>query len=95
MRDLAVRRQHDSPDGADVHPGGTAPAEIGLEQRCQRCPRGQGGQGRRDEARHLTQPPDLGAGHAEGWAHYLGRLAQVAAGRDLGPDPWHGRTGRE
>jgi uncharacterized protein YndB with AHSA1/START domain len=39
--------------------------------------------------------PDAGqcAGHAEGWAHYLGRLAEVAAGHDLGPDPWHGRTG--
>ena len=35
------------------------------------------------------------AGHAEGWAHYLGRLAEVAAGRDPGPDPWHGRTGRD
>jgi hypothetical protein len=28
---------------AGLHPGGTAPAEIGLEQRCQRRPRGQGG----------------------------------------------------
>ena len=35
------------------------------------------------------------ARHAEGWAHYLGRLAEVAAGRDPGPDPRHGRTGRE
>jgi uncharacterized protein YndB with AHSA1/START domain len=35
------------------------------------------------------------AGHAEGWAHYLGRLAEVAAGRDPGPDPWRGRTGKE
>src|SRR5207302_1301591 len=35
------------------------------------------------------------AGHAEGWAHYLGRLAEVAAGRDPGPDPQHGRTGRD
>ena len=35
------------------------------------------------------------AGHAEGWAHYLNRLAEVAAGRDPGPDPWHGRTGNE
>lgn len=26
------------------------------------------------------------AGHAEGWAHYLDRLATVAAGRDPGPD---------
>ena len=33
------------------------------------------------------------AGHAEGWAHYLARLAVVAAGRDPGPDPWHGPTG--
>src|SRR5829696_5367284 len=33
------------------------------------------------------------ASHAEGWAHYLGRLAEVVAGRDPGPDPWHGRTG--
>src|ERR1700730_5973415 len=35
------------------------------------------------------------AGHADGWAHYLGRLAEAAAGRDPGPDPRHGRTGRE
>src|SRR5580658_1380819 len=32
------------------------------------------------------------ARHAEGWAHYLGRLAVVAAGRDPGPDRFHGRT---
>jgi uncharacterized protein YndB with AHSA1/START domain len=31
------------------------------------------------------------ASHAEGWAHYVGRLAEVAAGRDPGADPWHGR----
>ena len=35
------------------------------------------------------------AGHAEGWAHYLGRLTEAAAGRDPGPDPHHGRTGVE
>src|SRR3954468_11318981 len=42
-----------------------------------------------------TGLPNLGqcASHAEGWAHYLGRLAEVAAGRDPGQDPWHGRTG--
>ena len=28
---------------AGLHPGGAAPAEIGLEQRRQRRPRGQGG----------------------------------------------------
>jgi uncharacterized protein YndB with AHSA1/START domain len=27
------------------------------------------------------------AGHAEGWAHYLGRLAAAASGRDPGRDP--------
>ncbi|WP_119422475.1 SRPBCC family protein [Desertibaculum subflavum] len=32
-------------------------------------------------------------GHAKGWAHYLGRLNEVAAGRDPGPDPMFGRTG--
>ena len=26
--------------------------------------------------------------HAEGWAHYLGRLRVVAQGGDPGPDPW-------
>ena len=26
------------------------------------------------------------ASHAEGWAHYLGRLSKAAAGRDPGPD---------
>jgi uncharacterized protein YndB with AHSA1/START domain len=27
------------------------------------------------------------ANHAMGWAHYLGRLAEAAAGRNPGPDP--------
>ncbi len=31
------------------------------------------------------------AGHAEGWGNYLGRLGEVAAGREPGPDPLHGR----
>lgn len=31
------------------------------------------------------------ADHAEGWAHYLDRLAELAGGRDPGPDPWLGR----
>lgn len=34
------------------------------------------------------------AGHAEGWAHYFDRLAEVAAGRDPGKDPWLGRDGQ-
>ena len=30
--------------------------------------------------------------HAQGWDHYLGRLAVVAAGGDPGPDPWLERS---
>jgi uncharacterized protein YndB with AHSA1/START domain len=29
------------------------------------------------------------AAHADGWAHYLGRLAELAGGREPGPDPRH------
>ena len=29
--------------------------------------------------------------HAEGWVHYLARLAPVAAGRPAQPDPWIGK----
>jgi uncharacterized protein YndB with AHSA1/START domain len=38
---------------------------------------------------------DQCARHAEGWAHHLGRLAEVAAGRDPGPDSRHGPSGEE
>ncbi len=31
------------------------------------------------------------AEHEDGWGHYLGRLAEFAAGRDPGPDPRRGR----
>lgn len=34
-------------------------------------------------------------GHAKGWAHYLGRLTDVAAGRDPGPDPWRTATAKD
>jgi uncharacterized protein YndB with AHSA1/START domain len=27
-------------------------------------------------------------GYAEGWEHFLPRLAQIASGHDPGPDPW-------
>jgi uncharacterized protein YndB with AHSA1/START domain len=30
---------------------------------------------------------ELRENHSRGWAHYLGRLATIAAGRDPGPDP--------
>jgi hypothetical protein len=31
------------------------------------------------------------ANHAKGWAHYLGRLAMAAAGRNPGADPGPGK----
>lgn len=31
------------------------------------------------------------ASHTEGWVHYIGRLGEVAAGRDPGPDAFSGR----
>jgi uncharacterized protein YndB with AHSA1/START domain len=39
--------------------------------------------------RHRDLPSaESRASHAEGWDHYLARLAMTAAGRDPGPDPW-------
>jgi uncharacterized protein YndB with AHSA1/START domain len=35
------------------------------------------------------------AQHAKGWGHYLGRLAEVAAGRDPGPDPHRSSAAKE
>jgi len=36
--------------------------------------------------------PDSVAAHAQGWTHYLPRLAEVAGGGDPGPDPWGAGT---
>ena len=33
--------------------------------------------------------------HAKGWAHYVGRLAVAATGRDPGPDPSLGQDGQK
>lgn len=38
--------------------------------------------------RHLGLPADQRDFHAEGWEHYLPRLAVAAGGGDPGPDPW-------
>ena len=38
--------------------------------------------------RHLGLPAEQRDAHAEGWNHYLPRLAIAAAGGDPGPDPW-------
>jgi uncharacterized protein YndB with AHSA1/START domain len=40
---------------------------------------------------HRGLPDETSAGnHAQGWEHYLGRLAIAASGGDPGPDPWRG-----
>ena len=38
--------------------------------------------------RHLGLPADQQDAHAEGWEHYMARLAIAGAGGDPGPDPW-------
>ena len=38
--------------------------------------------------RHSGLPSDQRDVHAEGWTHYMARLASAAGGQDSGPDPW-------
>ncbi|MBX5186111.1 SRPBCC domain-containing protein [Rhizobium sp. NZLR5] len=71
-------------DGSEVVPPGSSLVEIDLIE--------QGG-GTLLRLTHSGLPSaDQCAGHAEGWAHYLGRLTEVAAGRDPGHDAFYGRT---
>jgi len=75
-------------DGSEAVPPGSSLVEIDLIE--------QPPDGTLLRLTHTGLPnAEQCAGHAEGWANYLGRLAVVAAGRDPGPDPFHGRTGRE
>ena len=37
---------------------------------------------------HRDLPAGEAGAFAEGWEHFLPRLAEAAAGRDPGPDPW-------
>ena len=37
---------------------------------------------------HRDLPAETRKPHAEGWQHYLARVATVASGGDPGPDPW-------
>jgi uncharacterized protein YndB with AHSA1/START domain len=72
-------------DGSEVVPPGSSTVEIDLIEQSN---------GTLLRLTHTGLPnAEQCAGHAEGWAHYLDRLTKVAAGRDPGPDPWHGRTG--
>jgi uncharacterized protein YndB with AHSA1/START domain len=38
--------------------------------------------------RHSGLPFETREPHAEGWSHYVPRLAEAASGRDPGHDPW-------
>ena len=74
-------------DGSEVVPPGSSLVEIDLIEQPD---------GTLLRLTHTGLPSaEQCAGHADGWAHYLGRLAEVAAGRDPGPDPRRGRTGSE
>src|SRR5579862_3447220 len=74
-------------DGSEAVPPGSSLIEIDLiEQQ----------DGTLLRLTHSGLPSaDQCAGHAEGWAHYLGRLTELAGGRDPGPDSFAGRTGRD
>jgi uncharacterized protein YndB with AHSA1/START domain len=51
------------------------------------------GSGTRLRFTHRDLPNQEAAdSHAQGWDHYLERLAMVAAGADPGPDPWLERS---
>ncbi len=45
--------------------------------------------------RHHGLPGGPEDRHAEGWDHYLARLAVAAGGGDAGPDPWMQSAGDE
>jgi len=66
-------------DGDEVVPPGSGLVEIDLIER-------DGGTLLRMVHSGLPNAAQT-AGHAIGWAHYLGRLAMAAAGRDPGIDP--------
>ena len=46
--------------------------------------------GTRVDLFHTGLPTSRTTGHADGWAHFLPRLATSAAGDDPGPDTWAG-----
>jgi uncharacterized protein YndB with AHSA1/START domain len=71
-------------DGSEIVPPGSSLVEIDLLEQPD---------GTLLRLTHSGLPStEQCAGHAEGWAHYLDRLAEVAAGRKPGPDPWEGRV---
>jgi uncharacterized protein YndB with AHSA1/START domain len=72
-------------DGSETVPPGSSLVEIDLIERPD---------GTLLRLTHSGLPDaEQCASHGEGWAHYLGRLATIAAGRDPGRDAFHGRVG--
>ena len=77
-------------DGSEVVPPGSSLVEIDLME--------QPPDGTLLRLTHTGLPnAEQCAGHAEGWAHYLGRLAEFAAGARPRPGPlswpdWQGVT---
>ena len=69
-------------DGPNAVPPGSSTVEIELEP---------AGAGTRLRFTHRDLPGiEAVQSHAEGWNHYLDRLATVAQGGDPGRDPWLG-----
>jgi uncharacterized protein YndB with AHSA1/START domain len=74
-------------DGSEAVPPGSSLVEIDLIEQPE---------GTLVRLTHSGLPnAEQCAGHDEGWTHYLGRLAELAAGSNPGADPWLGRTGGE
>ncbi|MDQ0559771.1 uncharacterized protein YndB with AHSA1/START domain [Rhizobium mesoamericanum] len=71
-------------DGSEIVPPGSSLVEIDLIEKS-------GGTLLRLTHTGLPNAEQC-AGHAEGWEHYIDRLAECAAGRDPGPDRWAGRV---
>jgi uncharacterized protein YndB with AHSA1/START domain len=73
-------------DGSEAVPPGSSLVEIDLIERPD---------GTLLRLTHTGLPTEEQcAAHTEGWTHYLGRLAEAAAGRDPGPDVFSGGTRR-
>jgi len=64
--------------GQAAVPPGSSTVEVSLSP---------DGDGTRLRLRHLGLPEAARAAHAQGWEHYLSRLAAAATGGDPGPDP--------
>lgn len=66
-------------EASEAMPPGASTVEFVLEP---------DGVGTLVRLRHLDLPDDQVDAHAEGWAHFLPRLAVAASGGEPGPDPW-------